>query len=209
MPTPIGVDPDRYEIYIPPGDAPPAAAEPTDQQPVVADQPASESPDQPAAQPVAQQPVPADQQQVPQQAGNAPVAGLPGGQVFVAQDGPWHYVPDPETFNALGLDWNAISWYGELPGSIGEPLPSLKPAPATTEASPASRQPAPVESPLPAAGTGSLAGLPDGSVYIAGDDGLWHLNCFRCSESSVFSPADAAQLLRRLPAAASDYIAEP
>jgi hypothetical protein len=56
-----------------------------------------------------------------------PVAGLLDGSVYIAGEGAWHHIPDVQTFNALGLDWNAIAWYGELPGDIGDPIEPVPP----------------------------------------------------------------------------------
>jgi hypothetical protein len=93
---------------------------------------------------------------------DAVVAGLlPDGTIYVSgDDGLFHQV-DSATLASLGLAGKSISWYGELPGSVGDP--------ATATATVASQS-------VTAAGTSAvLAGLlTDGSVYIAGDDGLWH-----------------------------------
>ncbi len=86
----------------------------------------------------------------------APVlAGLPDGSVYVAEDdGYWHYV-DAATFAASGYDSSEVTWYGDLPGTIASDTES------PTEDVGETDQPA-------------LAGLPDGSVYVAGDDDYWH-----------------------------------
>jgi hypothetical protein len=103
---------------------------------------------------------------------DAVVAGLiPDGTVYVSgDDGLFHQV-DSATLASLGLAGKSITWYGELPGSVGDP--------ATATAKVASQS-------LTVAGTSAvLAGLlTDGTVYIAGDDGLWH-------------PIDAATLAAR------------
>lgn len=70
----------------------------------------------------------------------AALEGLPDGRVFLAgDDGLWHHIPDPDTFNALGLDWNAISWVGELDGSEGDELGAIAgqpPSPPATNPPP-------------------------------------------------------------------------
>jgi hypothetical protein len=71
----------------------------------------------------------------PEPAFQQQVTGLVGlistGSVYVhGEDGLWHYI-DAATFAALGYDSNAVQWFGELPGSVGEPIPAVVPAPVT------------------------------------------------------------------------------
>jgi hypothetical protein len=58
------------------------------------------------------------------------LAGIIGGStVYVhGEDGLWHPI-DSATFAALGYDGGAVQWFGELPGSVGEPVPAVVPAP--------------------------------------------------------------------------------
>src|SRR5262249_13262666 len=37
----------------------------------------------------------------------------------------WHHIPDVATANVMGVDWNALPMYGELPGPAGDELPSV------------------------------------------------------------------------------------
>jgi hypothetical protein len=58
----------------------------------------------------------------------APSAALAGlttdGTVYMAEDdGLWHQI-DSATLAKLGLTGNTIMWYGELPGTIGDPVPA-------------------------------------------------------------------------------------
>ena len=67
-------------------------------------------------------------------AGAGALAGLRvDGSVYVSGDDLlWHRI-DPVTFAALGYDANTIGWfYGSLPGTIGDPIPAVAPAPAVT-----------------------------------------------------------------------------
>jgi hypothetical protein len=105
------------------------------------------------------------------------------GPVYMAgDDGQWHLIPgvvDSATASAAGVDWYAITWYGQLPGTIGDAQTSASPPPTT--ATPVDTQPTPAAQPAPPTSfNGALAGLllPDGTqgpVYNAGDDGQWHL----------------------------------
>ncbi|MBV8396119.1 MAG: hypothetical protein JO064_07660 [Actinobacteria bacterium] len=56
-----------------------------------------------------------------------------------SSDGFCHWIPDLATFNGLGYDSNAITWYGDLPCTVGDPLPAL----ASPAASPAETPVAP------------------------------------------------------------------
>jgi hypothetical protein len=67
-------------------------------------------------------------------AGAGALAGLlVDGSVYVSgADLMWHQI-DPATFAALGYDANTIGWfYGSLPGTIGDPVPAVAPAPTET-----------------------------------------------------------------------------
>ncbi len=114
----------------------------------------------------------------------AALAGLlDDGSVYLAgDDSLWHWIPDAETFNAMGLDWGSVTWYGDLPGTIGDPLSSLagvSAAPAAqppSTATPFAAQPTPVEQPPPPrSGIRGTARLFDGSLYVAVEsDWYWH-----------------------------------
>jgi hypothetical protein len=58
--------------------------------------------------------------------GSSQLIGDPNdGKVYLRDsDGVYHWIPDPETGNAIGIDWNAIDWCG-APGSMGVALPSV------------------------------------------------------------------------------------
>jgi hypothetical protein len=78
-------------------------------------------------------PTPADQPPSP----SGPLSGLPDGSVYtLGDDGLWHHIPNVDTFNALGLDWNAISWDSELPGTTGDELPTRQPIAAASATPP-------------------------------------------------------------------------
>ena len=51
------------------------------------------------------------------------LAGLTtDGSIYIdLGDGYWHYV-DAATFAADGYSANAITWYGQLPGTVGAPV---------------------------------------------------------------------------------------
>jgi hypothetical protein len=135
--------------------------------------PASAGDSSVVAVPFAEQPVAAGAAAVPAYTG--PLAGLESDRsVYLARDDQWHHIPDVATFEAMRLDWSAITWYGDLPGTAGEPLPSsAAAAPSQLTATPFGRQPQAANRPQVDTG-GALAGLPDGTVYLVGDDGLWH-----------------------------------
>jgi hypothetical protein len=60
------------------------------------------------------------------------LAGLTtDGSIYIrGEDGLWHNV-DAETFAASGYDRNTVSWFGQLPGTLGMPVPHVSlPAPA-------------------------------------------------------------------------------
>lgn len=85
------------------------------------------------------------------------LAGLPDGSIYIEDgDGVWHLVPDIDLFNALHLIWADINWVSSLPGPIGDNAS----VPSGQGGGP------PVE--------GTLAGLPDGTVYIEDGAGGWH-----------------------------------
>ncbi|MBV8480875.1 MAG: hypothetical protein JOY72_11310 [Actinobacteria bacterium] len=46
-----------------------------------------------------------------------------------SSDGFCHWIPDGYTLNALGYDWNTVTWYGDLPCTLGDPLPAIAPPP--------------------------------------------------------------------------------
>jgi hypothetical protein len=77
-------------------------------------------------------PAPAPAALEPWQQVGALVSILGTGQTYVlGQDGFWHYV-DAETFAALGYSSSSILWFGEVPGSIGDPIPHQSPPVTTT-----------------------------------------------------------------------------
>ena len=89
------------------------------------------------------------------------VAGLTtDGSIYVAgDDGLWHQT-DSAALAADGLGGDTITWYGELPGTVGDPVATVT---RTTQSGTTTTSDL------------ALAGLTaDGSVYVAGDDGLWH-----------------------------------
>jgi hypothetical protein len=95
------------------------------------------------AQPALQQPTPAERLPPPTDTGEppppptGPLVGLPDGSVYtLGNDGLWHHIPNVDTFNALSLDWNTISWDSELPGSTGDELPTRQPIAAAPTAPP-------------------------------------------------------------------------
>jgi hypothetical protein len=110
------------------------------------------------------------------------LAILPDGSVYqLGDDGLWHHIPDVATANAIGIEWNNLPGYDQLPGPVGDELPSVTagtptpPSPPPPSATPADTQPAPATSSVsPGGPSGPLALLPDGSVYMLGSDGLWH-----------------------------------
>lgn len=94
---------------------------------------------------------------------------LPDQSVYtLGDDGLWHHIPDPETADSLGIDWNAIPMYDQLPGDMGGELSSVA---ATSTATLVAQQPTSVGSTY---GIGSLVGLPDQRVLMLGADGQWH-----------------------------------
>jgi hypothetical protein len=54
--------------------------------------------------------------------------GLPGGKAYLVSGGQLHWIPNPETFNAMGFSWSSVQNLG--PAGInaipeGAPLPSV------------------------------------------------------------------------------------
>jgi hypothetical protein len=50
---------------------------------------------------------------------------LPNGDVYQDNgDGTCSWVPDVDTANAMGLDWNDLAGVSSLPCTVGEPFPS-------------------------------------------------------------------------------------
>jgi hypothetical protein len=91
---------------------------------------------------------------------HATLAGLTDGSVYMAgQDGQWHWISTSAVFASLGLDPATITWYDELPGDVGDPYTTVS---RSVFAAP--EQAAPL----------GLAALLNGSLFVAGDDGLWH-----------------------------------
>jgi hypothetical protein len=160
------------DTFLPPERPPPPKEPPPPEPPPTAPPP----PPTEAAAPPTQgtlgptQPTPGGTQ--PTSEASQTLAGLTTDRsVYLAVGGLWKHIPDPATFAALGLDWNAISWYGELPGSIGDELPSAAPpsaTPGTNAAAVATTETQAANPALPLAGL-----LSDHSVYFAAG-GLWH-----------------------------------
>ena len=72
---------------------------------------------------------------------NEMVGGLGGltsdGTIYLAgTDHLWHLIPNTATLKALGLDKYPITWYGRLPGTLGDPLPAIAPPPAPAPSTP-------------------------------------------------------------------------
>jgi hypothetical protein len=106
------------------------------------------------------------------------LALLPDGSLYLlGDDGQWHHVPDVDTANALGVDWNALPQYDVLPGDVGDELPSIAsqaPAPPPA-ATPVMQQPVAADQQTNATyAVGSLVGLPDQRVLMLLADGQWH-----------------------------------
>jgi hypothetical protein len=51
---------------------------------------------------------------------------LPDGTVYQqADDGTFSWIPNIATANAMGLDWSSLQPVDSLPGSVGDPFPSV------------------------------------------------------------------------------------
>lgn len=70
---------------------------------------------------------------------------LPDGAVFRFDDGAgvWRHIPDVDTANAMGLDWNGLTGVDEVPGPTGDDWPSVQAPPPPPASYP---EPAPVAS---------------------------------------------------------------
>lgn len=94
-----------------------------------------------------------------------------GNTYALLDDGLWHQVLDVDTFYALGGDWGAVFQYGELPGSLGDPVGGggPPPAPYVVEQPPADAPgyaTTPAGQPLAPDGLPEFVGLPDGRVFV-------------------------------------------
>ena len=64
--------------------------------------------------------------------GGGALAGLPDGSLYLGgDDGAWHRI-DPATLEALGLDQTPITYYGVLPGALGDPVTPIVVTPTPT-----------------------------------------------------------------------------
>lgn len=128
--------------------------------------PPAPPPDEPPAQAPPAEPPPAPS--APASSSTPYLVGLPDGRVFVWLATYYGWVPDIDTFHALGLDWNAIVWLGSLPGPEGAQLVSLAGTPLSQgdpfgPGTPAPPSPPPSSSlpPLPGGG----APFPDPATW--------------------------------------------
>lgn len=97
------------------------------------------------------------------------LAGTPAdGAVYMLVGGAYAWIPDADTFNALGLDWSAITWADALPAGVGDPLVSLRSvsAPAGGGGGPAPVSPA-------GGGTGSSSASGSGGLTPLPDPATW------------------------------------
>lgn len=85
------------------------------------------------------------------------LVGLPDGRVLLLVAGTYRWIPDPDTFDAIGLQWGDIQQLGGLPAPEGEAITSVH-APTPIPAPPA---PPIVEQPLGS----SSAPLPSPASY--------------------------------------------
>lgn len=100
---------------------------------------------------------------------------LPDGSVyrFDGDAGVWRHVPDVDTANALGVDWNNLQALDDVPGPVGDEWPSVasaSPVPPATSGEPV---PPPAPAPSTAAPSQSFTwggrtwGAADLSAFIA------------------------------------------
>jgi hypothetical protein len=51
---------------------------------------------------------------------------VPSGDVYeFGTDGSYHWIPDVATANAMGLDWNALTFEDTLDAPVGDASPSV------------------------------------------------------------------------------------
>jgi len=51
---------------------------------------------------------------------------LPSGDVYeLGDDGNYHWVPDVATANAMGVDWNSLTFEDTLDAPVGDAFPSV------------------------------------------------------------------------------------
>lgn len=91
---------------------------------------------------------------------------LPDGSVYQQNDdGSFSWIPNVDTANAMGIDWNALTVVDELSGPTGDPFPSV-----LGLANPSFDRLGGVAV-TPANGNDVI--LPDGTVYQGNDDGTY------------------------------------
>jgi hypothetical protein len=103
---------------------------------------------------------------VPRANGNDVV--LPDGSVYqFGDDGTYHLIPNVETGNAMGLNWNALDQVDELSDPVGDPIEEV-----------ASRSVLGFTTVAPAVPVTRANGadyiLPDGSIYQLDEEGTYH-----------------------------------